>query len=235
MCSLLFDSSGLLGQRSLQKRICAVVIFCPKKLSSQYWQFFVFGLDYQTFLVFINLKDSAAFLGLKMPFFTCYWYLGALSLWFQFFLRNHVILCVYQWCGFSRYKFFHFYQSVWLILSFWCAHFYSFVKFYWGSGRCTSEFALEYFCLNKVCLNHKLVVSTSFWSWLLNVSSVLTSLKYTATLFSVVNALWVCWRFMGVLGFDFGFGVSEIFLFLCSFLMPIFCGTSFAFFRTVCG
>ena len=39
---------------------------------------------------------------------------------------------------------------------------------------------------------HKLVVSTSFWSWLLNVSSVLTSLKDTATIFWVVNALWVC-------------------------------------------
>ena len=30
---------------------------------------------------------------------------------------------------------------------------------------------------------HKLVVSTSFWSWLLNVSSILTSSKYTATVF----------------------------------------------------
>ena len=30
---------------------------------------------------------------------------------------------------------------------------------------------------------HKLVASTSFWSWLLNVSSVLTSLKYAATFF----------------------------------------------------
>ena len=39
---------------------------------------------------------------------------------------------------------------------------------------------------------HKLVVSTSFWSWLLNVSSVLTSLKYKVTIFWVVNALWVC-------------------------------------------
>ena len=33
---------------------------------------------------------------------------------------------------------------------------------------------------------HKLVVSTSFWSWLLNVSSVLTSLKYTATFFGLL-------------------------------------------------
>ena len=40
---------------------------------------------------------------------------------------------------------------------------------------------------------HKLVVSTSFWSWLLKISSVLTSLKYTATIFlgyqSVVSLL----------------------------------------------
>ena len=46
------------------------------------------------------------------------------------------------------------------------------------------------FLSEKSC-RHKLVVSTSFWSWLLNVSSVLTSLKYTATVFWVVNALWV--------------------------------------------
>ena len=46
------------------------------------------------------------------------------------------------------------------------------------------------FLSEKSC--HKLVVSTSFWSWLLSVSSVLTSLKYTATIFWVVNALWVC-------------------------------------------
>ena len=43
----------------------------------------------------------------------------------------------------------------------------------------------------KSC-RHKLVVSTSFWSWLLNVSSVFTSLKYTATVFWVVNLLRIC-------------------------------------------
>ena len=46
------------------------------------------------------------------------------------------------------------------------------------------------FLSEKSC--HKLVVSTSFWSWLLNASSVLTSLKYTAIIFWVFNALWVC-------------------------------------------
>ena len=48
---------------------------------------------------------------------------------------------------------FPFLISVWLILSFRCAHYYSFVQFYWGSGRCTSDFALECFCLNKVVTN----------------------------------------------------------------------------------
>ena len=44
-------------------------------------------------------------------------------------------------------------QSVWLILSFRCAHFYSFIQFFWGSGHCKSEIALECFCLNKVVTN----------------------------------------------------------------------------------
>ena len=46
------------------------------------------------------------------------------------------------------------------------------------------------FLSEKSC-RHKLVVSISFWSWLLNASSVLTSLKYAALLFWFVNALWV--------------------------------------------
>ena len=36
MCSLLFHLSILLGKRSLQKRICAVV-FCPKKVVVINW------------------------------------------------------------------------------------------------------------------------------------------------------------------------------------------------------
>ena len=47
------------------------------------------------------------------------------------------------------------------------------------------------FLSEKSC-RYKLVVSTSFLSRLLNVSSVLTSLKYAALLFWFVNALWVC-------------------------------------------
>ena len=47
------------------------------------------------------------------------------------------------------------------------------------------------FLSEKSC-RHKLVVSTSFWYWLLNVSSVLTSLNYTATNFWIVNELWIC-------------------------------------------
>ena len=32
MCSMLLHSSILLTKRSLQKRICAVMVFCPKKV-----------------------------------------------------------------------------------------------------------------------------------------------------------------------------------------------------------
>ena len=48
------------------------------------------------------------------------------------------------------------------------------------------------FLSEKSC-RHKLVVSTSFWSWLLNASSVLTSLKHAALLF------FVCKCFLGML------------------------------------
>ena len=44
-------------------------------------------------------------------------------------------------------------HSVWLILSFRCAHFYLFSQIDWGSGCCTSEFALVCFCFNKVITN----------------------------------------------------------------------------------
>ena len=53
-----------------------------------------------------------------------------------------------------------------------------------------ADLLCDNFFSEKSC--HKLVVSTSFWSWLLNVSSLLTSLKYTAIFFWVLNALWVC-------------------------------------------
>ena len=85
--------------------------FVRKKLS-QYWQFFfLFSLDQQTFLVFINLKDRAAFLGLIMHFSLVDVIWECLIIDFSFFLWNHVFLCVYQWCGFSRYKFFHFWSQ----------------------------------------------------------------------------------------------------------------------------
>ena len=45
--------------------------------------------------------------------------------------------------------------------------------------RC-GEFSSEKNC------RHKLVVFTSFWNWLLNVSSILTYLKYTATPFGLL-------------------------------------------------
>ena len=83
---------------------------------------------------------------------------------------------VFLFTSFSIYD-----HSVWLILSLCCAHFQSFFS---STGVVVVALAnLRWSVLpQKSC--HKLVVSTSFWSWLLNVSSVLTSLKYTVTTFS---------------------------------------------------
>ena len=56
MCSLLFHSSNLLGRRYLQKRICAVVIFCSKKIVVTVLAVFLsFGLDYQTLFEFSQI------------------------------------------------------------------------------------------------------------------------------------------------------------------------------------
>ena len=147
MCSLLFDSSGLLGKRSLQKLIRAVMIFCSKKLSSQYWQFFSFCSWLPDIpWVFISLKDSAAFLGLIMHFL---FVIGTWDCFFisVFFLWNFMCISDAVFLNTSGSIFDH---SVWLILSFWCANFYFFIQFYWGSCRCTSEFALDFFVSIKL-------------------------------------------------------------------------------------
>ena len=126
-------------------------------------------------------------------------------------------------------NFFIFQDSVWLVKKSWCVNFCSTYRFYWLSDRCRSGIALWWFFVRK-----KLSQIGSF-HWLLLLAtecfSVLTSLKYTATLFWVLNAFWVCWSLMGVLGFDFGFRVSEICLFFVFILDAIFCGTNFFIFQ----
>ena len=107
---------------------------------------------------------------------------------------------------------FFFQDTVWLVESSWCVHYCSIHQFYWVSGRCRSGFALWWFSVWEK-LSHKLVVSTSVWSRLLKVSSVFTSLKYTATFFGLlmrcgfVDSSWEYYVF------DFGLCVSEICLF----------------------
>ena len=151
MCSLLFPSSFLLGLRSLQKRICAVVIFCLKKSRYSTCSFsFFLVLATRHSLNFHKFEKQGCLFVLIMlcslvnSTWECLIPISVFCLW------NHVFFSVYQWCGFSRYEFSIFDHSVWLILSFWCAQVFSFIQFYWVSGRCASEFALECFCLNKI-------------------------------------------------------------------------------------
>ena len=98
--------------------------------------------------------------------------------------------------------FFIFQDIVWLVKKFWWVDCCSNHQFYLISDRCRGGFALGDFFSEESC-RQKLVVSTSFWSWLLNASSVLTSLKWAVLLFWFPNMFWVCWLFMGLLGFWF--------------------------------
>ena len=81
----------------------------------------------------------------------------------------------------------------------------------------------------KSC-RHKLIVSTNFWSWLLNVSSVITSLKYTATFFGLLmlcgysDGSWEFW--VSILVFMLMKDVFFVFT-----LDAIFCGTNFFIFQ----
>ena len=128
--------------------------------------------------------------------------------------------------------FFIFQDTAWLVKKSWSVHCCYNHRFYWLSDRCGSRFALWWSLSERSC-RHKLVVSTSFWSWLLNVSSVLISLKYTATLFWGVSALWVCWHFMGVLSFRFWSLCFWNMSFFVLILDAIFCGTNFFIFQDI--
>ena len=101
---------------------------------------------------------------------------------FSFFWWNHGFYLSISDAVFLVTSFSIFDHSVWLILSFRCAHFYLFIQIDWGSGRPEADLRCGE-CLSEKSCRHLLVVSTSFWSWLLKVSSVLTSLKYTATFY----------------------------------------------------
>ena len=91
---------------------------------------FFLVLTNQTFLEFWQIWKTELPFWVDNALFTCWWYLGVLSFWFQFFLWNRV-LCAYQWCSFSRYKFFHFWS-----VSGWCYHFtvFLFIHLFSSSG-----------------------------------------------------------------------------------------------------
>ena len=111
-------------------------------------------------------------------------------------------------------------HSVWLVLSFRCANFCSFIQFYWGRGHCTSEFELECFCLNKVITNWELTLASGLGYWMFLQFWHLWNTQ--RRFFWVANALWVCWRYMVVLSISFWSLCFWKMSFLCSFLMRSF-------------
>ena len=161
----------------------------------------------------------------------CSWDFWVLILVFMF-LKDVFFVFVLDpiFCGTN---FFIFQDTMWLVKSSWCFHCCSIHQFYWVSDRCRSRFA-PWWLLSEESCRHKLVVSTSFWSWLLNISSVLISLKYTATFFLdcyYVKALWVCWRLLGVLSFWFWSSCFWKMSFFVFILDAIFRGTNFFIFQ----
>ena len=122
MCSLLFDSSSLIDYWSMQKRICAVVIFFSPKtvvvtVLAVFLSFWYWLLDITWF--FFNLKDRAAFLGLIMHFSPVNGTCECLVFWFQFFSVESCLFMCLSVMRFFSLQFFAFLITV----SGWCYHF----------------------------------------------------------------------------------------------------------------
>ena len=186
--------------------------------------------------VLTSLKYTAKFDWASNALLVCWNFTGVLGFRFWslcFWNMSFFVFILYA--IFCVTNFFIFQDIVWLVKPSWCVHYCSIHQFYWVSDRCRSGFAPWSFFIPKKNCRHKLVVSTSVWSRLLNVYSVLTSLKYAALFFWFVNALWVCWLFIGRLGFGFWYLCFWNMSFLCLFLMPSFVVQTFSFFRTLCG
>ena len=148
-------------------------------------------------------------------------------------------LCVSEICLFFVFildaifcgkNFFIFQDSVWLVKRSWWVHCYSNHQLCWIGDRCRSRFALWWFFVRKklssqIGSSHYLLVLATecFFSF--------DIFQNTQRLFWVVNALWVCWQFMGVLSFWFWslcFWNMSFFVFI---LNAIFCGTIFFIFQ----
>ena len=178
--------------------------------------------------VFKKLKEKAAFLWSIMHCLLVNGTWECLIFEFSFFCGIMAFYVSISDAVFLVTSFSIFDHSVWLILSFWWAHYNDFFSILLGQWSLRQRICAGVF-LSQSC--HKLVVSTSFWSWLMNVSSVLTSLNYTSTLSWVVNASWICWRLMKVL--SFWFWTSCFCVFFCVHPLCVF--LRYNFFRTVCG
>ena len=100
------------------------------------------------------------------------WELWVLILVFVFL--RYVFFCVHPWCDFFVVQIFSFFWTVWLGKKSWCVNCCS---IHWFSNLAIvteADLRCGDFLSEKSC-RHKLKVSTGFWSWPLNVSSVLTT------------------------------------------------------------
>ena len=120
--------------------------------------------------------------------------------------------------------FYIFKDIVWLVQSSWFVHYCSIHQFYWVSNRWQSEFALWWFFVRKMLSQIGSFFSFDFFQCFFSFDFF----EYTARLFWVVNALWICWQFWYLWLYVF-----EIFFFVL-ILNAIFRGTNFFRFSGLC-
>ena len=116
MCSLLVHSTSLLGQRSLQKRICAEVVFCSKKIVVTVLAVFLFlVLTTRHYLSFHKFERQYCLLGVFKAFFYLWIVPGVLNYWFNFFFLESSLYVSISDAVFLVTSFSIFDHSVWLI------------------------------------------------------------------------------------------------------------------------
>ena len=181
--------------------------------------------------VSISLTDRASFLGLIMHCFLVNATQECLIFDFSFSVEPCLFMCLSVMRVFSSQV-----LPFLITVSGWCYHFdvlifFSFIQFYWGSGRCTSEFALERFVSIKLSQNgsfHKLLVLATECFFIFDIFEIYSDA------FWVVIALRICWGFMGVLCFWFWFLCFWNLSFYVFILDAIFCSTLFSHFSGHC-
>ena len=146
-----------------------------------YWMFLQFCLGY--WIIIRSLIYTANLFWVVSVLWICWMFMGALIFDFAFMFLKYVFFLCSSLMRFFVVQMFSFFRNV--LGNFSHLDVFIVAPFISSTGLAIVAEA-DLLCVSyfpeKIC-RHKLVVFTSFWSWLLNVSSVLTSMELTAPFF----------------------------------------------------